>query len=559
MFKKSKSNLLKGYRIDFWSLITLISLVFFAMFLVYPVGRLMVNAFQTKDAMGTFSFGNFVKFFSRAYYRSAIWNSVKVTFVATILTIAIGVTLAYITTNFKIKAVKVINIIIIVSMFSPPFIGAYSWILMLGRAGVITTFFKDVLGITLPTIYGYNGILLVFTLKLFPYIYMYAKGALKKVDKSLGEAAESLGDHGLRKVMKVSIPLITPTILAGSAIVFLRAFADYGTPRLIGEGYTVMPVLVYNEWLSETGSNANFASAIAFIMILLAIVVFALQTYFSRKNYNMSMLNPPEPKPLKGIGNVFSHVFVYLVSALSILPTLYITLISFRNFKGGSIMVEGFSFTNYVLAWAKAKGAIANTFKFGITAIIVIVLLGTMFAYVTVRKKNIFSRFLDACVQLPYVIPGTIFGLMLLMSYNTGSLVLTGGSTLIIVAYVIRRMPYTVRSSAAILKQINPNIEEASLSLGYSSMPTFFKVTMPAMIPGIVSGAILSWITLIQELSSTLMLYTSKTATMSTAIFQEVNRSAYGTAAALSTILTITMVASLLAFFKLTGNADVDM
>lgn len=559
MFKKDSSNFLKGYRIDFWSFITLISLIFFGMFLIYPVSRLVINAFQTKDAVGVFSFGNFVKFFSRAYYRSAMLNSIKVTFVATILTIVIGVTLAYITTNFKIKGVKAINIMIIISMFSPPFIGAYSWILMLGRAGVITTFFKNVFGVTLPTIYGFNGILLVFTLKLFPFIYMYTKGALKKVDKALGEAAESLGDHGLRKVLKVSLPLVTPTVLAGAAIVFLRAFADYGTPRLIGEGYTVMPVLVYNEWLSETGSNAYFASAIAFIMIFLAIVVFILQMHFSRKNYNMSMLNPPEPKKLNGVGNLFAHIFVYFVTILSVLPTVYITIISFKNFTGGSIMVEGFSFNNYVLAWAKAKDSILNTFKFGIIAIVIIVLLGTMFAYVTVRKKNFFSRFLDACIQLPYVIPGTIFGLMLLISYNTGFLVLSGSAALIIISYVIRRMPYTVRSSAAILKQINPNIEEASLSLGYSSMPTFFKVTMPAMIPGIVSGAILSWITLIQELSSTLMLYTSKTSTMSIAIFQEVNRSAYGTASALSTILTITMVTSLLLFFKLTGNADLDM
>ena len=559
MFKKDSSDFLKGYRIDFWSFITLISLIFFGMFLIYPVSRLVINAFQTKDAVGVFSFGNFVKFFSRAYYRSAMLNSIKVTFVATILTIVIGVTLAYITTNFKIKGVKAINIMIIISMFSPPFIGAYFWILMLGRAGVITTFFKNVFGVTLPTIYGFNGILLVFTLKLFPFIYMYTKGALKKVDKALGEAAESLGDHGLRKVLKVSLPLVTPTVLAGAAIVFLRAFADYGTPRLIGEGYTVMPVLVYNEWLSETGSNAYFASAIAFIMIFLAIVVFILQMHFSRKNYNMSMLNPPEPKKLNGAGNLFAHIFVYFITILSVLPTVYITIISFKNFTGGSIMVEGFSFNNYVLAWAKAKDSILNTFKFGIIAIVIIVLLGTMFAYVTVRKKNFFSRFLDACIQLPYVIPGTIFGLMLLISYNTGFLVLSGSAALIIISYVIRRMPYTVRSSAAILKQINPNIEEASLSLGYSSMPTFFKVTMPAMIPGIVSGAILSWITLIQELSSTLMLYTSKTSTMSIAIFQEVNRSAYGTASALSTILTITMVTSLLLFFKLTGNADVDM
>lgn len=558
MSEKRTGGFFKDYRIDFWFVITIISMVFFGLFLIYPVSRLVINAFQTRDAIGDFSIGNFIKFFSKPYYINAILNSIKVTFFATILTIAIGVSLAYITTNIKIKGVKIVNVLIIISMFSPPFIGAYSWILMLGRAGVITVFFENVFGITMPTIYGFNGILLVFTLNLFPYIYMYTKGALKKVDRSLGEAAEILGDHGLKKVLKVSLPLVTPTILAGAAIVFLRAFADYGTPRLIGEGYIVMPVLVYNEWLSETGSNANFASAVAFIMMIIAIAVFMLQMYFSRKNYNMNMLNPPVPKKSKGIGNVFSHIYVYFVTALSFMPTVYITIISFKNYKG-SIMLDGYSLTNYVLVWAKAKSSIINTFMFGITAILIIVLLGTTFAYVTVRKKNPFSRFLDACVQLPYVIPGTIYGLMLLVSYNSGPIVLTGTAAIIIISYIIRRMPYTVRSSASILRQINSNIEEASLSLGYSSLPTFFKVTMPVMIPGIVSGAILSWITVIQELSSTLMLYTSKTSTMSTAIFQEVNRSSYGTASALATILKIVMISSLLLFFKLTGNADVDM
>lgn len=548
----------KGVRFDFWSFVTILSLVFFGLFLVYPVGRMVVNAFQDKDAVGVFTFANFGKFFSRPYYQQAMWHSFAVTITATILVVVVGVTLGYITTTFKIRFQKVINVLIIISMFSPPFIGAYSWILMLGRNGVITNIFKNWFGISLPSIYGFNGILLVFVLKLFPYIYMYTKGALKKIDASLGEAAESLGYHGIQKVVKVSLPLITPTIMAGAAIVFLRAFADYGTPRLIGEGYTTMPVLIYNEWLSETGNNAYFASAVALIMMLIAVVIFVLQNFFSRKNYNMSMLNPPQAKKLRGPSNVFSHLFVYGLTFLAVLPTIYITVISFRNTKG-SIFTEGYSFQNYILAWDKARNSIFNTFKFGITAIIVVVIFGTLFAYLTVRRKNIFTRVLDAFIQFPYVISGTIFGLILLMSYNSGWLVLSGGSTLIIISYIIRRMPYTVRSSAGILRQISPSIEEASISLGYSSMLTFFNVTMPVMVPGIVSGAILSWITIIQELSSTLMLYTSKTSTMATAIFAEVNRGGYGTASALSTILTVTMVSSLLLFFKLTGNSDIDM
>lgn len=138
-------------------------------------------------------------------------------------------------------------------------------------------------------------------------------------------------------------------------------------------------------------------------------------------------------------------------------------------------------------------------------------------------------------------------------------LALGGTAAIIIISYIVRRMPYTLRSSASILRQINPSIEEASLSLGYGSLSTFFKVTMPVMVPGIVSGAILSWITLIQELSSTLMLYNSDTATLSVSLFQQVNRGAYGVASALSTMLVIIVIASMLLFFRLTGNTDIDM
>ena len=130
---------------------------------------------------------------------------------------------------------------------------------------------------------------------------------------------------------------------------------------------------------------------------------------------------------------------------------------------------------------------------------------------------------------------------------------------IIVIAYIVRRMPYTLRSSASILRQMNPGIEEASMSLGYGSVPTFFNITMPVMTSGIISGAILSWITLIQELSSTLMLYSAKTATLSVSLFHQVSRGAYGVASALSTMLIVMVVGSMLLFFRLTGNADIDM
>lgn len=554
-----KKGLFSGYRLDFWSLISFISLVIFLMFLIIPLSKMVISAFHADSKV--FSFANFVEFFSKKYYRTAMTNSIKVVLCATLIAIVVGVSLAYIMTTIQIRLGKFINLLIIISMLSPPFIGAYSWILMFGRNGSITRFLERIFSTEMPSIYGFSGILLVFTLKLFPYIYMYTKGALKKVDSSLMEASESLGYHGLKKIMTVSLPLVTPTILAGATVVFLRAFADYGTPSLLGEGYSTMPIVIYNEWLSETGGNASFASAVAVIMMLIAAIVFIIQKRISnRKNYNMSMLHPLQPKKAKGLGGVLVHLYAYIVTGIAILPQVYITIMSFKNTKG-IVFTDGYSLMSYknVLTKVSSRRAILHTYKYALIAIAIVVVLGSLFAYVTVRKKNKISKVLDVMIMMPYVISGTIFGLILLMTYNVKPLVLSGTMWILIIAYVIRRMPYTVRSSAAILRQISPSIEEASASLGYSPMPTFFNVTLPLMTAGIVSGAILSWITIINELSSTLMLYTSKTATMSVAIFQEISRGGYGTAAALSTILTLTMVVSLCLFFKLTGSADIDM
>jgi len=119
-------------------------------------------------------------------------------------------------------------------------------------------------------------------------------------------------------------------------------------------------------------------------------------------------------------------------------------------------------------------------------------------------------------------------------------------------SYIIRKIPYTVRSGSAFLYQMDPFVEEASINLGVSPMKTFFTVTARMMLPGIMSGAVLSWITCINELSSSIMLYSGKTSTIAVAIYQEVTRMSDGTAAALATILTLTTIVSLVIVFRVT-------
>ncbi|MNP40164.1 putative 2-aminoethylphosphonate transport system permease protein PhnV [compost metagenome] len=161
--------------------------------------------------------------------------------------------------------------------------------------------------------------------------------------------------------------------------------------------------------------------------------------------------------------------------------------------------------------------------------------------------------------MLPYIVPGSILGIALLVTFNRQPIILSGTAAILIAAFVIRRLPYTIRSSAAVLHQVNDSIEEAAISLGASPMRTFFKVTLPMMLSGVFAGAILSWISIITELSTSIILYTGKTRTMTVAVYTEVVRGNYGTAAALSTLLTVVTVISLFIFFKLSGTKEVTM
>ncbi|WP_394903014.1 ABC transporter permease [Clostridium butyricum] len=548
----------KKFKLDFWNVVTIGIFLIFAVCLIYPLFSLFFSSLKDSNT-GEFTLSNFVQFFTKKYYYESLWRSFSVTIITTILTIVIGVPLAYVMTTCKIKGKGLIEILIIISVLSPPFIGAYSWILLLGRSGVITTFLSDTFGINLPSIYGFSGILLVFTLKLFPFIYMYTTGALKKLDVSLIEASESLGCTGVKKVFTVVIPLILPTVLAGSLLVFMNALADFGTPMLIGEGYQVMPVLIYSEFISEVGGQANFAAALSAIMVFITTIIFLGQKYVvNKKSFVMSSLKPIQPKKINGIKSFFAHTFVYIVVGLAIIPQVTVIFTSFLKTKG-AMFIREFSLNSYINVMGKLGSSIRNTFVYGIIAIILIIILGMFISYVSVRRKNLFTSILDTLTMFPYIIPGSVLGITLLLAFNKKPILLSGTFMIIVIAFVIRRLPYTIRSSAAILYQISPSMEEASISLGYSQFQTFKNVTSRMMLPGVISGAILSWITVINELSASIILYTGTTRTMSVAIYSEVIRASYGTAAALSSILTFTTIISLLIFFKLTGSRDISL
>ena len=536
------------WRPDFWFFVKLVVILALMLFIVYPFYNIITKSVFSNKVEGLTLY-NFVRFFTKPYYYTALIRSILVCVFTVLFSTLVGVPIAYLMTRYNVAGKRLLHVFIIMSLMSPPFIGAYSWIILLGRAGLVAKALNAI-GLDAPTIYGRDGIIFVFTLHLFPYIYLYTSGAMNSIDSSLEEAAENLGMSKLQRIWTVTLPVILPSILAGCIMVFMTCLADFGTPMLLGEGYVVLPVLVYNEYMSESAVNPYMASTLSVIIVACSMLVLTFQKLVvDKKNYMMSSLRPPQETKLKGVKRFAVSAPVYIVVFLAMLPQIVVICQSFveRSFSG---MVKGINFNNYRLIASRLGTNIRNTYVFSIVAIVFIVVVGILVSYVLVRKKGKVASIIDTLIMFPYVIPGAVLGISLIVAFNKPPLILTGTAFIMIIAFVVRKLPYTVRSGSAFLRQMDPSVEEASINLGVSPMKTFFTVTSRLMAPGILSGAILSWITCINELSSSVMLYGGKTSTISVAIYTEVVRNSYGTAAALATILTVSTVVSLLIFLR---------
>ena len=542
-----------------WTFLALLVLAIFLIFVVYPLVLIMYKS-VVNPADNSFTLANFTRFFTRKYYTNTLLNSFKVTVVSTLISATLGLVIAYITRQYRIAGSKALNICIVVSYLSPPFIGAYAWIQLLGRNGLFTKWINAIFGTSFGGIYGFAGIVLVFSLQSFPLVYMYVCGALQNLDNSLNEAAESLGANNFQRVTGIILPLVLPTVLASSLLVFMRVFSDFGTPMLIGEGYRTFPVVLYNQFMGEVTNDSYFAAALCVIIMAIKLIFFFLQRWIShRHSYSMSALKPMLPRPQRTLPKILCHVFVYFVVLMAMLPQLTVIVTSFLKESTPGIFTNQFSLVKYETFFSKNKLVIPNTYLYGLCAIALVIVLGVLIAYLAVRRKSIITTTVDTLTMLPYIIPGSVLGICFLYAFAKPPLALTGTAAIIIIALTVRRMPYTIRSSTAIISQISPSIEEAAVSLGASELRSFTEVTLPMMMPGVISGAIMSWVTVISELSSSIMLYRGSTQTLTVSVYTEVIRDCFGNAAAYSTVLTVTSVLSLLLFFKLTGRRDISV
>jgi iron(III) transport system permease protein len=427
--------------------------------------------------------------------------------------------------------------------------------MMLGSNGWLRALLSDI-GIKPPPIYGMFGILLVFSLKFYPFVFLLTASGLGAISPSVEEAAESLGAGPWRRFFKITLPLVFPAVSSGALLAFVLSIADFGTPSIVGGKVRLLATTAFDLFTAEMGGNPGLASATSVVLIAVSMFAVALQRWaVRRRDIAGSLIRRPSPQRLGPIGSAAAHFVCYAIVLAGSLPSLVVIYTSFRK-TSGPVFHPGFSLDSYARILGEVPHVIANSFTFSTAAVVLIVILGTLIGYLLARRETLAAGVLDSMLLVPYIVPGVVMGLAFVVTFNVPPMQITGTATIIVLMLFIRRLPYAVRSSAAILKQIKGGIEEAAISLGARPGRAFLKVTLPLMLPGVIAGALMSFITAINELSSSLILYVGRTMTMPVRIYLSVLDGQFGTASALSTVLLAATGLAVFVVFRISDRKE---
>ncbi|MDR2614754.1 MAG: ABC transporter permease subunit, partial [Candidatus Accumulibacter sp.] len=242
---------------------------------------------------------------------------------------------------------------------------------------------------------------------------------------------------------------------------------------------------------------------------------------------------------------------VGLIIFLSILPLIVVFVAAFTETSGPVMRWGTWSFANILRIVKSAPEPVVNSLTFASMATVAGVVFAVLASYLIIKKRNTLTQLLDYIVVMPLTISGTVMGIALVQTFNTGWLVLAGTSAIMVLCYAVRRLPFAVRNASSTLFNIPDSIEEASISLGVSPLMSFFKVVLPVMKASIVSAAILMWVTTIAELAATVVVYTGGLETMPIAIFRQIDGGRLGLASAYGAVMITVILVPIVVSIKL--------
>jgi iron(III) transport system permease protein len=546
---------LNQFRRIFQDPILAVALVFVTLFLILMVILpILAMVGESVSAEGLPLFGHYL---GASNYRTIISNTVVMGLVVAGLGTLLGFLFAFVQVKVKVPLKRLMHVTALVPIISPPFAVATATLVLFGRNGMIS---KGIFGVRYD-IYGLDGLSFVLALSYFTVAYMNLKGMMEALDPALEEAATNLGANKWRIFWTVTVPMLIPGILGSFLLLFVESIADLGNPLVLGGNYEVLATRIY---ISVIGLyDTTGAAVLSVILLVPSLTVFIVQRYWLSRMSVISVTGKPSGTP-----QLITTPWVrWTLFAITMFLTLLIILIYATIFIGAFSKVPGvnntFTLANFdFVINGYGSEAMSDTTLLSIISTPIAGLLGMLIAFLVVRKEFLGRNAMDFATMLGIAIPGTILGIGFLLLYNnpvtltfggtpenplaitlipklTGGRGIAGGALAIIIVFVVRSVPAALRSGVASLSQIDPAIEEASISLGADSARTFRKITLPLIRPAFLSGLIYAFARSMTALSAIVFLTTPQTKIMTHQILNEVENGRYGNAFAYCVILIL--------------------
>ena len=490
---------------------------------------------------------------------TTLWTSAAVGF----LCVAFAAPMGWLVARTNLPFKRTIRTLVLASFVTPPFLGAFAWVLLGGpNAGIVNQWYYALTGLkpfedaSLINIFSAWGMVFVMALYTFPYVFTFVTNSLEVIPSELEEASAILGASPWRTGMHVTMPLVMPALVAGFLIAFLQSMTLFGAPAILAlpAGVETMTTKIWA--LFQFPPQLGLAAAASLPLLIITVILLRVQAVImGRRGYSViggkstgQRLAKLGPWMVPALG-----LFVFVLACSIILPYGVLVRTAFvKNWSApmaGNLTLDNWKFVFF--EFSQTKQALLNTFELGLAAATAGTILATSVGYLAIRKVVWGHRYLAFLATAPVAIPGIVLAVGLFLAYTKPPFVLYGTLAIIFLAYLTKELPVGYQQVQASLKSVHPELEDASRIFGATRLRALWDITAPLIRNGVIATWIFIFIGSIRELSATILLFTVKTKTVSVAMFDLRESNDWGPIAVLSiTMLVITflMIAAIYRF-----------
>ena len=538
-------------RFDAGALVFLLAAAALALMVVLPLGWLFATSLQQHDT-GRFTLGNYREAFTASIYLSPILNSLILALSVATIAVAVGTPLAFLMTRTDLPGRAILRVAIVAAFVTPSFLGAQAWMLLAApNAGWLNKIWVASTGATHGplNIYSLAGAVFVMSLYNIPYTFTFVSVALGSMPSEMEDAAAILGAHSLRRTLSITLPLALPAIVAGFIMSFLEALAEFGTPAflLIPARTQVVTTQLYLFFQFPVRTELAAAYAMPLIAVTLGLLLLQRRILGRRKFTTVGGKGGRRRLialgawrwPLLGIALIVPLCSVFL-PYLALLATSLSRIWSTGPVPG--------NLTLYWYHWAlfengETRLAIVHSLSYGAAAATIATIIAFLIAYTANRRLFPGASALGIVCMAPFVVPGIVLAIGIYAAYSHPPLILYGTAAILIIAFTTRFLPIAYSNLNTMIGAVNVDLENAARTLGATRLRALRTITAPLLRRGLLASWLLVFIPAIRELSSAIFLFTPRTATMTTQIFDFTDAGNYeGVSTLAIIILAITLV-----------------